>query len=56
MKSFGAEFLRPDALPGVKHMRVIGYLYNVFYPQYIFYNLTMQFYWFLCTIHCIVYH
>ena len=27
MKSFGAEFLRPDALPGVNHMRVIGYLY-----------------------------
>ena len=25
MKSIGAEFLRPDALPGVNHMRVIQY-------------------------------
>ena len=25
MKSIGAEFLRPDALPGVNHMRGIQY-------------------------------
>ena len=25
MKSIGAEFLRPDALPGVNHMRVMKY-------------------------------
>ena len=36
MKSFGAAFLRPDALPGVNHMRGMQYqivLNMTFWPE-----------------------
>ena len=47
MKSIGAEFLRPDALPGVNHMREIQYqiILNItFWPELI------QLYIFVCRI------
>ena len=43
MKSIGAEFIQPDALPGVYHMRVIQYqtvLNIIFWPELDQYSCT----------------
>ena len=43
MKSIGAEFLRPDDLPGVNHMRVTQYqtVLNITYcPELNYYSCT----------------
>ena len=48
MKSIGAEFLRPDALPGINHMRWIQYQspkYNILAGTQL-----IQLYIFVCTI------
>ena len=46
MKSIGAEFLRPDALPGVNHMRGMQYqivINIIFWPELSCTNLCIQF-------------
>ena len=43
MKSIGAEFLRPDALPGVNHMHGLQYqivLNIIFWPELNSYSCT----------------
>ena len=47
MKSIGAEFLRPDALPGVNHMRGMQ---NQIVVNILTVNQLIQLYKFVCTI------
>ena len=35
MKSIGAEFLRPDVLPGVNHMRGMQYQIVIYFIEFI---------------------